>query len=125
MLWRPGSSRPCGARPKCWASRPARARQLELDVDLLLSIFPFEKAWYARHAPRLRVEFVGHPMVDRFAMDDLRCARGSAGETSIANRKSLMLLLPGSRVEELRRHLPVMMAAARLIQKARPDTLFQ
>jgi len=111
--------------PQVWASRPGRARQLERDVDLLLSIFPFEKAWYARHAPGLRVEFVGHPMVDRFAMDDLRWPRASAGETSIANRKSLILLLPGSRIEELRRHLPVMMAAARLIQEARPDTLFQ
>ncbi len=45
--------------PQVWASRPSRARQLERDVDLLLSIFPFEKEWYARHAPGLRVEFVG------------------------------------------------------------------
>src|SRR6266516_5394320 len=64
--------------PQVWASRPSRARQLERDVDLLLSIFPFEKEWYARHAPGLRVEFVGHPMVDRFAIDDLQAARQPA-----------------------------------------------
>src|SRR6185295_12669467 len=52
--------------PQVWASRPGRAHQLERDVDLLLSIFPFEKEWYARHAPGLRVEFVGHPIVDRY-----------------------------------------------------------
>ena len=36
-------------------------------MDLLLSIFPFEKAWYAARVPRLRVEFVGHPLVDRYS----------------------------------------------------------
>ena len=40
---------------------------LAADYDLLLSIFPFEKDWYARRVPNLRVEFVGHPMVERFA----------------------------------------------------------
>ena len=61
--------------PQVWASRPARAQQLERDVDLLLSIFPFEKAWYARRATRLPVEFVGHPMIDRHA---IRRAEGRA-----------------------------------------------
>ena len=61
--------------PQVWASRPGRARQLERDVDLLLSIFPFEKQWYARSAPRLAVEFVGHPIVDRFAVDGLALRR--------------------------------------------------
>jgi lipid-A-disaccharide synthase len=53
--------------PQVWASRPWRARDMDRDYDLLLSIFPFEKEWYARQNPRLRVEFVGHPMIDRYA----------------------------------------------------------
>src|SRR5688572_16576295 len=53
--------------PQVWASRPGRARWMARHVDLLLSIFPFEKDWYARHAPGLKVEFVGHPIVDRHA----------------------------------------------------------
>ena len=52
--------------PQVWASRPGRAKLLAADYDLLLSIFPFEKDWYARRVPKLRVEFVGHPMVGRF-----------------------------------------------------------
>jgi len=97
--------------PQVWASRPSRAQQLERDVDLLLSIFPFEKEWYARHAPGLRVEFVGHPIVDRYAscLDELRAK--SASVTPV------LLLLPGSRDSELKRHLPVMLAVARRIQK--------
>ncbi|MBI4324712.1 MAG: hypothetical protein HY674_05555, partial [Chloroflexi bacterium] len=52
--------------PQVWASRPGRAHALAHDVDLLLSIFPFEKPWYALRVPWLRVEFVGHPIMDRF-----------------------------------------------------------
>ena len=52
--------------PQVWASRAGRAYQLARNADLLLSIFPFEKAWYAGRVPQLRVEFVGHPMVDRY-----------------------------------------------------------
>src|ERR1035441_9657360 len=51
--------------PQVWASRPGRANLMAADYDLLLSIFPFEKDWYARRVPKLRVEFVGHPILDR------------------------------------------------------------
>ena len=52
--------------PQVWASRAGRAWQMERDLDLLLSIFLFEKAWYAQRVPKLRVEFVGHPIFDRY-----------------------------------------------------------
>lgn len=94
--------------PQVWASRPGRARQMARDFDLLLSIFPFEKAWYAEHEPGLRVEFVGHPMVDRFQSNP---TAGKSGD------RSVVLLLPGSRTGELKRHLPVMLAAARLMSQ--------
>ncbi|PYK30465.1 MAG: lipid-A-disaccharide synthase [Verrucomicrobia bacterium] len=91
--------------PQVWASRPGRARQLARDVDLLLSIFPFEKEWYAQHAPKLQVEFVGHPIVDRYV---------DFGKSS-ADSKHLIVFLPGSRAGELRRHVPAMDEAARLL----------
>ena len=105
--------------PQVWASRPGRAYRMPHDFDLLLSIFPFEKDWYARKVPKLRVEFVGHPMVGRFTNDDLRFTRPTSETASIGNRKSQILLLPGSRKGELQRHLPVMMGALPLIQKLR------
>jgi len=88
--------------PQVWASRPGRAKQLEADYDLLLSIFPFEKDWYAQRAPKLSVEFVGHPMVDRVQ-------RPEAGGRNTDVKT--VLLLPGSRKSELYRHLPVMLGA--------------
>ncbi len=98
--------------PQVWASRPGRADKLARDYDLLLSIFPFEKDWYARRVPQLRVEFVGHPMVERMQKPELR----------IQNKNSVpvILLLPGSRKSELQRHLPPMFAALKIIQEKLP-----
>jgi lipid-A-disaccharide synthase len=107
--------------PQVWASRPSRADLLARDYDLVLSIFPFEKDWYAKRTPKLRVEFVGHPMIGRFTNDDLRFTRESAEGASIANRKSQILLLPGSRKSELQRHLPVMLGAVKLIREKLPS----
>src|ERR1017187_5179369 len=107
--------------PQVWASRPGRADKLARDYDLLLSIFPFEKAWYAQRVPQLRVEFVGHPMIGRFTNDDLRFTSELAEDASILNRKSQILLLPGGRKSELLRHLPVMLAALKMIQEKWPS----
>ena len=98
--------------PQVWASRPGRAKLLEADYDLLLSIFPFEKAWYAQRAPKLRVEFVGHPMLDRVKKLE------GGGQKADAQT---VLLLPGSRKSELRNHLPVMLPALKKIQEKLPS----
>lgn len=116
--------------PQVWASRPRRADRLAEDYDLLLSIFPFEKAWYAQRVPHLRVEFVGHPMVDRFtfdslrrfAKDDLHLWRPTPDGAWSASRPPRIVLLPGSRKSELKRHLPPMLAALKLILDQVPET---
>ncbi|MGA9780356.1 MAG: lipid-A-disaccharide synthase [Limisphaerales bacterium] len=108
--------------PQVWASRPGRAKLLEADYDLLLSIFPFEKDWYAQRTPKLRVEFVGHPMVGRFASEG-RVTRAPISEQfgTREARPAEILLLPGSRTSELKRHLPVMLDALELIQRKLPE----
>jgi lipid-A-disaccharide synthase len=97
--------------PQVWASREGRADQMARDYDLVLSIFPFEQQWYAKRVPQLRVEFVGHPIVDRYG-----AGRGARGEGRADKRTPTLLLLPGSRPGELRRHLPVMIDALALIR---------
>ena len=98
--------------PQVWASRPKRANRLAADYDLLLSIFPFEKDWYAQRVPKLRVEFVGHPMLDR--------TRPPAVSNPIDLATPQVLLLPGSRRSELQRHLPPMLDALKLIREKLP-----
>ncbi|HET7623941.1 MAG TPA: lipid-A-disaccharide synthase [Verrucomicrobiae bacterium] len=107
--------------PQVWASRAERAYQIAGDYDLLLSIFPFEKDWYAQRVPQLRVEFVGHPMIDRFANGNSQPVRRDSENASIANRPPRILLLPGSRESELKRHLPVMLGALKLIRQKQPQ----
>src|SRR5205823_1238085 len=64
--------------PQVWASRESRAYKMARDFDLLLTIFPFEKDWYATRVPNFRVKFVGHPLVDRY---------GDLGPDPAARRK--------------------------------------
>jgi lipid-A-disaccharide synthase len=97
--------------PQVWASRPGRAQRMEKTHDLLLSILPFEKSWYEQHVPTLRVEFVGHPLVDRHA--------GTSVEP-IPSEVPRILLLPGSRTAEIERHLPVLLTALRQIRASTP-----
>jgi lipid-A-disaccharide synthase len=109
--------------PQVWASRPGRAKLLARDYDLLLSIFPFEKDWYAQRVPKLRVEFVGHPMVGRFAGGTRSTASLISPKKEIGDGVEsvpTILLLPGSRKSELQRHLPVMLDALKTIQEKLP-----
>ena len=98
--------------PQVWASRPGRANLLAADYDLLLSIFPFEKDWYAKRVPELRVEFVGHPMLDRIQKTEAGSQKADA---------KMVLLLPGSRKSELKHHLPVMLEALKRLRKQLPS----
>ncbi len=100
--------------PQVWASREGRAFQMARDYDLLLSIFPFEKGWYAKRLPRFHVEFVGHPIADRYSQ--------LAPTATNPRPKSppTILLLPGSRTKELTRHLPVMLGALAELRAAVP-----
>jgi lipid-A-disaccharide synthase len=101
--------------PQIWGSRPGRAEKLARNIDLLLCLYPFEKDWYARRGTPLRVEFVGHPMFDRYAAAPAAAANASRQPEECP----IVVLLPGSRTDELKRHLPVMLAAAREMSAAR------
>lgn len=96
--------------PQVWASREGRAYSIARDFDLLLSIFPFEKEWYAKRVPKFPVEFVGHPLVGRYATKPAPDAAGTV---------ATVLLLPGSRPGELGRHLPILGETARRIAAER------
>ncbi len=102
--------------PQLWAWHASRAKQIERDVDLMLTIFPFEKDWYAEHAPKLRVEFVGHPFAERIQNSEPR-PRDLRSKSRIQN---LILLLPGSREREVAKLWPVMCG----VVEQMPETKF-
>src|SRR5258707_7482040 len=95
--------------PQVWASREDRAYQMARDYDLLLSIFPFEKEWYAKKVPQLPVEFIGHPIIDRHLKAEGRGEKAEPSAVASSNPHTpaspVVLLLPGSRISEVKRHL--------------------
>ncbi len=105
--------------PQVWASRANRACQMARDFDLLLAIFPFEKDWYAARVPQLPVEFTGHPMIDRY--QNVERGAQNAESPSSGVSEPLVVLLPGSRPGELKRHLPAMLGALQIIQASSPN----
>jgi lipid-A-disaccharide synthase len=104
--------------PQLWAWRPRRIRNIKRDVDLLLSILPFEAEWYrARDVDH--VEFVGHPLSGevkaRFGRDEF-CRRHDLDPA-----RPIISFLPGSRIKELQRILPPMVEAIKQLRAGRPD----
>jgi lipid-A-disaccharide synthase len=99
--------------PQVWASRAGRVKAMKRDFNLVLSILPFEKDWYAKAAPGLRVEWVGHPALDRIRKLDLAEAN-----------PNYVALLPGSRRTEVEKHLPVLWEAALIMGRNQPGLKF-
>lgn len=107
--------------PQLWAWRSYRSRSIRRDVDLLLSILPFEKDWYAERGID-QVEFVGHPLAGevRVASDRGEFCR----LTKLDPELPIVSLLPGSRRKEVERILPPMLEAAALISARHPEVQF-
>src|SRR5690349_22453720 len=104
--------------PQLWAWRPRRINTIKRDVDLLLSILPFEAEWFKARGVE-HVEFVGHPLAGevkaRFDAHEF-CRRNDLNPA-----QPIVSFLPGSRRKELQRILPPMLAAIEKLSAARPE----
>lgn len=107
--------------PQLWAWRSHRVRQVRRDVDLMLTILPFEREWYASRGVT-SVEFVGHPfagsVAPRVTREEFRAKH------AMDNASPTVALLPGSRRKEFERLLPVMLDAAALVLDRLPTAQF-
>lgn len=106
--------------PSAWAWNKGRAKNVAKLVDKVACIFPFEYDVYKEAgAP---VEFVGHPLLDivRPSMTREEAAAWAGKEPG----KKLVLLMPGSRLMEIEKMLPTLLAGAKLLQKRMPEVQF-
>ncbi|MFN3482054.1 MAG: lipid-A-disaccharide synthase [Rhabdaerophilum calidifontis] len=97
--------------PSVWAWRPGRAPAMRPYIDHILCLLPFEpEALHRLGGPE--GHYVGHPLVERIA--EMRPAGAAEAARRAGGEAPLVLLLPGSRMAEIRRKLPLFLDAARI-----------
>jgi len=101
--------------PQIWAWRKNRVRKIKRRVDRMAVILPFEESFYRNKG--VRVEYVGHPILDIWPGLSRRHRSGPAGPSAFP----FIGLVPGSRNEEVRSLLPSMISAAQLLKRKHPD----
>ena len=109
--------------PQMWAWAPWRVRKIRKFVDHVLCKLPFEKKWF--EARNCKATYVGHPYFDQLetqAYDQAFLAEVNQQLELDANR--LVLLLPGSRDQEVENNLPILIEAADHIAAQRPEAAF-
>lgn len=102
--------------PQVWASRAGRLKQLSRTVTRAAVILPFEEGLLRKHG--IDATFVGHPLLDRAvslpSRDEARRLIGLTPEDKV------LALFPGSREQEITRHLDLFVATARELQRRDP-----
>ncbi len=102
--------------PQVWAWKANRVKQIKANVDQMMVILPFEQAFYK--ARGVDVHFVGHPLLDELDPQEPNAAHQDG---------NVVALLPGSRLQEIRTMLPIMLemverfSACRFVVAAAPS----
>ena len=103
--------------PQLWAWHESRVNKIRKYIDLMLVVFPFEVEFYGKHG--VRAEFVGHPLVKKireFIESNPRTKRNDALKR--------VTLLPGSRKDEIKKHMPVLLEAMKKLQSSIAAEIF-
>jgi lipid-A-disaccharide synthase len=102
--------------PSIWAWRYQRVHKIKRAADHVLCLFPFEPEMLAREG--IASTFVGHPLANVIPRDvDKGAARRRIG---IPENAAVLAVLPGSRASEIDYHAEIFLAAAALVQRAKP-----
>jgi len=98
--------------PQLWAWREKRINVIRECVDQVLNIFPFEEEWFRERG--ISATYVGNPLMDQ---TDPEMSKQKFIKTYGFNEKNLIIaLFPGSRQQEVNRHLPIMIEALQLLK---------
>lgn len=103
--------------PKIWAWGEGRAPKFKTAFDLVLGIFPFEEEFFKSRG--INYTYVGSPLKDR--VDKVMIKRESLG---LQPGRAIIACLPGSRVSEIKRNLPIIAAIRDAVSHSRPDAEF-
>jgi len=103
--------------PQVWAWHQSRIKKIKRFTKEVLCILPFEEEWFRKRGVNAR--FVGHPLLDQIAKEKNAMLQSASIRPSSA---SLVIgLFPGSRLQEVQRHLPVMIESVRKLRDKFPE----
>ena len=106
--------------PQTWAWKENRILFMKETISDFISIFPFETDWY--NSKGLKTYYLGHPFLD----DDYRRDKNNLflKKHNLKNDDSLLVLLPGSRQQEINNHWPIFLETIFLLKKKLPSLKF-
>lgn len=106
--------------PSVWAWRQGRIKKIKKAVNMMLTLFPFEAAFYQAH--QVPVCYVGHPLAENFPLvNDTNAAKLALG---YAETETLVALLPGSRAQEIKHMAEPYLLAAKAAWLVKPQLKF-
>lgn len=103
--------------PSVWAWGEKRVPQMAATLDLLLSILPFEPAYFLKTS--LKTIYVGNPSLE--AIESYHCDPNFLSQIGLNPEKPILALFPGSRASEIKGNLNRQLSAAKLLQKEDPS----
>ena len=95
--------------PQVWAWKRGRVRKIKASVDKMLVILPFEEEFYRQYG--VDVTYVGNPLLDELAKFGSGNRSIFLRRNSLGEKREIIALLPGSRKQEIKRMLPLMLKA--------------
>ena len=95
--------------PQVWAWKRRRVRRIKASVDKMLVILPFEEEFYKHYG--VNVTYVGNPLLDELAKFGTANRSIFLRRNSLGEKREIIALLPGSRKQEIKRVLPIMLKA--------------
>ncbi|MCK4715800.1 MAG: lipid-A-disaccharide synthase [Candidatus Marinimicrobia bacterium] len=103
--------------PQVWAWHQSRIKKIKRYTKEVLCILPFEQEWFRKRG--INARFVGHPLLDQITKEKNDNLQSSPIRPSSA---SLVIgLFPGSRLQEVQRHLPVMIDSVKKLRDKFPE----
>ena len=95
--------------PTVWAWKENRVKKIKAFVDEMFVILPFEEAFYKKHD--YKVNYLGHPLLDAIEQynEGVKPSLEIFKETYRLDDRPIIALLPGSRVQEIKIKLPIML----------------
>ena len=99
--------------PQVWAWKENRVKTMKAVLDQTLSIFPFEQDWFFSRG--LQTSYVGHPFAEQEHLDE--SSKEFYLRHNITIEHPLLVLLPGSRQQEVDRHWPILLQTVKMLKE--------